>query len=92
MTVRALADDRSIVIKKADKGPCVVVWDRWDYVKDAEKQLGDSTVYEEINYNKKILSDLVDSSSKYFKKLNSSGHISYKEMKYFIYEYKKHVI
>ena len=87
--VRSLADDRSIVIKKADKGSCVVVWDRWDYVKEAEKQLGDSTVYEEINYNKKILSHLVDSSNKYFKKLNRSGHISYKEMKYFTYEYKK---
>ena len=62
--VRSLADDRSIVIKKADKGSCVVAWDRWDYVKEAEKQLGDSTVYEEINYNKKILSHLVDSSNK----------------------------
>ena len=60
---------RSIVIKKADKGSCVVVWNRLDYVKEAEKQLGDSTVYEEINYNKKILSHLVDSSNKYFKKL-----------------------
>ena len=26
--VRSLADDRSIVIKKVDKGSCVVVWDR----------------------------------------------------------------
>ena len=38
----------------------VVVWNRWDYVKEAEKQLGDSTAYKEINYNKKILSQLVD--------------------------------
>ena len=35
--VRSLADDRSIVIKKADKGSCVVVWDRWDYVKRSRK-------------------------------------------------------
>ena len=63
--VRSLADDRSIIIKKTDKGTCVVVWDRWDYVKEAEKQLRDSTVYEEINYNKKILSHLVDSTNKY---------------------------
>ena len=48
--------------------------------KRGRKQLGDSTVYEEINYNKKILSQLVDSSNKYFKKCNSSGNISYKEM------------
>ena len=89
--VRSLLDDRSIVSKKADKGSCVcvVVWDRWDYIKGAEKQFGDSIVYEEINYSKRILSQLVDSSNKYFKKLNSSGYISYKEMKHFTYEYKK---
>ena len=34
------------------------------------------------------LSQLVDSSNKYFKKLNNSGYVSYKEMKYFTYEYK----
>ena len=56
------------------------MWDRCDYIKEAEKQLGDSTVYKEINYNKKILSQLVDSSNKYFKKCNSSGNISYNEM------------
>ena len=32
---------------------------------------------------------MVDSSNKYFKELNSCGYISYKEMKYFTYEYKK---
>ena len=34
--VRTLADDRNIVIKKADKGSCVVIWDRNDYITDAE--------------------------------------------------------
>ena len=87
--VRSLADDRSVVIKKADKGSCFAVSHWWDYIKEAEKQLGDSSVYEKINYNKKIFSQLVDSSSKYFEKFNSSGHISYKEMKYFTYEYNK---
>ena len=76
--VRSLEDDRSIVVKEVDKGSCVVLWDRWDCIKEAEKKLGDTTFYKEISYNKKILSQLVDSSSKYFKKLNSSGYISYK--------------
>ena len=62
--VRPLADDRSIVIKKADKGSCVVVRDRWVYMKEAEKQLGDTTAYKEIKYNQKILSQQVDSSKK----------------------------
>ena len=33
----ALADDKSAVIKKADKGSTAVVWDRNDYVLEAEK-------------------------------------------------------
>ena len=90
--VRSLAEDRSIVTEKADKGSCVVVWDKWGYIKEAEIKLGDSTIYEEINYNKNVLSQLVDSSNKYLKSLNSSGYISYKEMKYFTYESKKQVI
>ena len=61
--VRSLADDRSTVIKKTDKS-CVVCYG-WCYIKEAEKHIWDSTVYEEINYNKKILSQLVG-SSKYF--------------------------
>ena len=28
--IRGLAEDRSIVIKPADKGSCVVVWDKLD--------------------------------------------------------------
>ena len=29
---RSLAEDISIVIKKADKGSCLVIWDRLDYL------------------------------------------------------------
>ena len=36
-SMRGLAEDRSVVIKAADKGSCVVVWDREDYLKKAEK-------------------------------------------------------
>ena len=42
--MRFLADYRSIVIKKADKGSSVVVWDHYDYVAEAEKQLKDENV------------------------------------------------
>ena len=35
--MRALANDRSTVVKKPDKGSCVVVWDRNDYIAEAEK-------------------------------------------------------
>ena len=45
--MRALANDRSIVIKKADKGSCVVVWNRNDYIAEAEKQLSDVNIYKQ---------------------------------------------
>ena len=39
---------KNIVIKGTDKGSAVVVWDREDYINEAEKQLGDRNVYEEV--------------------------------------------
>ena len=43
--VRTLADDRNIVVKKADKGSCVVIWDRDDYITEAESQIKNELVY-----------------------------------------------
>ena len=43
-----LKNDRTIVIKGADKGSAVAVWDRDDYIKEAENQLGDTNIYEEV--------------------------------------------
>ena len=31
------SNDRNTVIKKGDKGSCVVIWDRLDYIMEAEK-------------------------------------------------------
>ena len=42
-------DGNSIIIKEADKDLGVVVWDRKDYLKEAEKQLGDKETYEELS-------------------------------------------
>ena len=42
--VRSLTDDRIIVIKKADIGICVVLWDRNDYLVKPQKQLSDTKV------------------------------------------------
>ena len=44
-----LKNDKSIIIKTADKSSAVVVSDRKDYIKDAEKQLGDKEDYEEVS-------------------------------------------
>ena len=42
LAMRRLAEDCSIVIKPADKGSCVVVWDRTDYLLEVGKHLSDS--------------------------------------------------
>ena len=36
------------MIKGAGKGSAVVEWDREDYIKEAENQLGDTNIYEEV--------------------------------------------
>ena len=89
IAMRSLADDRSIVIKKADKGSCIVVWDRNDCLREAEKQLEDPNVYRKVAFKDKILSQLVDCSNRFFKNLKMKGHITEKELKYFSYESKK---
>ena len=87
--MRSLADDRSIVIKKADKGSSVVVWDRYDYIAEAEKQLKDQNVYKDVDFTEKILQDLEESSNKMLRSLKTKGKIDEKQLKYFTYEYKK---
>ena len=56
LALNSLRDDTSIIIKEADKGSGVAVWDREDYLKQAEKQLGDKETYDELS------SDLVSPS------------------------------
>ena len=46
---RSLADDRNILIKKADKGLCIVIWGRNNYLIEAEKQLSEKKVYQEVS-------------------------------------------
>ena len=41
---RSLADGRNIISKKTDKGLCIVIWGRNDYLMEAEKQLSDKKV------------------------------------------------
>ena len=87
--IRSLADDRSIVIKKADKGSYVVVWERNDYVLDAKKQLSDPSVYRDVSNSENILPKLSEASNKMFSSLRRKGFITEKQLKYFTYEYKK---
>ena len=49
-----LADDKSIVIKGADKGSSVIVRDRDDYLQEASRQLRDINIYEDVKFNENI--------------------------------------
>jgi len=86
--VRSLADDRNLVIKKADKGSCVVVWDRDDYLLEASQQLENVSVYRNIVFKDRLLVNLVDTSNTMFRNLCRKGLISNKQLKYFTYEFK----
>lgn len=44
-----LKKDRSIVIKKADKGSCIVIEDRDSYITEGEKHLADEDTYKQID-------------------------------------------
>ena len=88
-SLRSLVDDRNIVIKKADKGSCVVVWDRNDYIAEAEKQLNNKSVYKNVTFKEKILQDLAETSNNIFKSLRGKGKITEKQLKYFTIAHKK---
>ena len=62
--LRNLKADHSIVIKEADKGSEVVVWDKEDYVLEASSQLRDSYVYLKLDSNssehlQKVIDDAI---------------------------------
>ena len=89
VAMRSLAEDRSIIIKPADKGSCVVVWDREDYLPEGYKQLSDTSTYTEVKkYNDKLLLQLTEKSNKFFKRLYNNKLIGEKELKYFSYNFK----
>ena len=64
--VRSLANDRNIVIKKADKWSCVVIWDRRDYIMEAEKQITDKAVFRDVNFDKYLIPNLTSKSNRLF--------------------------
>ena len=74
--VRTLVDDRNIVVKKADKVSCVVIWDRNDYITEAECQLKNELVYKKVSFKQDILCDLVTKSNGFFKDIRRSECIT----------------
>ena len=75
-----MADDRNIIIKKVDKGSCIVIWGRNDYLMEAEKQLSNKKVYKEVRNSENILSTLAEMSNKIFSGLKKTGYITEKQL------------
>ena len=67
--MKRLPEGRSIVIKPADKGFCVVVWDRTDYLIEAKKDLSNSNTYKEVKFDDNELVKLAEVSNTLLKRL-----------------------
>ena len=76
-----LKNDKNIVIKSADKGSAVVVWDRDDYIKEAENQLGDKDIYEEVCNDP---GPLISTIHEAIEKIRKRGDLNADTIKYFM--------
>ena len=76
----SLKSDNTIVIKGADKGSAVVVWDREDYLKEAHKQLSDDEVYEEVTNDPSTLESTIFTA---LNKIRARGDLSADNLEYF---------
>ena len=48
--MKGLAENCQMIIKRADKRPCVVLLDREDYLVGLGKQLQDADIYEDTDF------------------------------------------
>ena len=76
----SLKDDPSIIIKGADKGSVVVVWDREDYLKEAYRQLDDKEVYEQVPDDQSVLANTL---MKVLEKTRLQGDLSKDNLDHF---------
>ena len=79
--MRNLDNDRNVIIKPADKGSSIVVWDRLNYLAEAEKQLSDSKTYKEVQWLEKNQIKLVKKSNSMFEELKKKTVITEKKRK-----------
>ena len=76
----SLKNDNTIIIKGADKGSAVVVWDRENYLKEAHKQLPDEEVYEEVTNDPSTLESTIFNA---LNKIRARGDLSADNLEYF---------
>ena len=88
-TVRSLANDCNIVIKKANKGSCVVILDGSGCIMEAEEHLNDKAVYKDVHFHKDLIPNLTSKRNRFFESLKQRQLSTEKEFKYFRFELKK---
>ena len=76
-----LKNDKNIVIKSANKGSAVVVWYKDDYIKEAEGQLRDKDIYEEVCNDP---GPLINTIHEAIEKIRESGDLNADTIKYFL--------
>ena len=80
--IYSLRDDTSIIIKDADKGSGIVVWDRERYLAEARTQLKDKDVYQELKGNTVGLLEKINKT--FLPKVRNRKDISDETLGYFL--------
>ena len=75
-----LKNDQSIVIKEADKGSAVVIWDKKNHLMEAEKQLSCKESYEKVSSDPSFLINTIHDT---LEKIRKRGDISTNILDYF---------
>ena len=76
----SLKNDNIIVIKGAEKGSGVVVWDKEVYLKGAHKQFSDEEIYEEITNDPSTLESTIFTA---LNKIRARGDLSADNLEHF---------
>ena len=77
----SLRDDPSVIIKEGDKGSSVLVWDREDYFREANSQLSDKAVYQDVKGDTE--GPLLKVIKRVLRKIRNRGDISDETLDYF---------
>ena len=77
----SLKDDPSNIIKDADKGSVVVVWDREGYLKEPYRQLDDRELYEQDPDDPSVLANTL---MKALERIRLRGNLSKDTLDYFL--------
>ena len=81
LAMRSFENARNVIIKSPDKRSSIVVWDRLDYLAEAEKPLSDSKTYKEVHLAEKDRIKLVEKSNSMFEDLKKKTFITEKDKK-----------